>query len=225
MGKARKIAALMLATATAVISTVALAGEPTGGASSIVCDENGVCVEHQTVQCKRNAFAWGQECWSRGEGKQFVTWLREHGSSPARFKKNHPQLAAKFKQPWPGENWERINSDFHRSLSYASEAFGVSFHWLHDCGHSEGSDRMVWNGGIVDPNLTYYPRPSNSSGAYGPMQFMEGTFYWMANAAWKELRVKIPAEYRRWNSNLGQALAAAWGFRNGHSSHWTGANC
>lgn len=125
-------------------------------------------------------------------------------------------------------SWEYLERDFHHSLRWVAAKFDVNYSWLHTCDHSEGSDRMVWNGGIVDPNLSYYPRPSGSSGAYGPMQFMEGTFSGFSRHGWDALKargIKVPQGYRRWNSNLGQAIAAAWGFRNGLSYHWVGRGC
>jgi hypothetical protein len=103
-------------------------------------------------------------------------------------------------------------ADFHASLWLASQAFRVKYHWLHRCGHSEGSDAMIWN--------------YQGSGAFGPMQFMESTFERMSIAAWRQLgRNAPPWKYRRWNSNIGQAYAAAWGFSHGRSHEWTGGGC
>lgn len=49
----------------------------------------------------RAGFAWGGECWTRREGQAFAGWLREHGASPAAFKRRHPELARTFGKDWP----------------------------------------------------------------------------------------------------------------------------
>jgi hypothetical protein len=110
--------------------------------------------------------------------------------------------------------WSQYESHFHNALTLASRTYGVSYSWLHNCGHSEGSDRMVWNHG--------------GSGAFGPMQFMRGTFYGNVGSAWSyawSRGVRVPTSYKRWNSNLGQAMTAAYMFRIGQSGQWTGAGC
>jgi hypothetical protein len=107
-----------------------------------------------------------------------------------------------------------LEGDFHRALELASKTFRVSYSWLHNCDHDEGSDRMVWNTG--------------GSGAFGPMQFMRGTFYSNVGRAFSTARargVKLPARFARWDSNVGQAFTAASMFSRGLSSHWTGASC
>lgn len=52
------------------------------------------------VSC-RQGFAWGGECWRRGEGQRFAGWLRDHGASPATFARRHPEIAATFGPGWP----------------------------------------------------------------------------------------------------------------------------
>jgi hypothetical protein len=83
------------------------AGAPVGGASSIVCDENGVCEEHVTIICPPRTFAWGGgatghggECWSKGDSSRFASWLKRHGSSPQRFRERFPELARIFGPKW-----------------------------------------------------------------------------------------------------------------------------
>ena len=100
------------------------AGEPIGGASSILCDEDG-CTETRTVQCRARAFAFGQQCWSRGEGAKFVVWLRRHGSTPAAFERRHPELAAKFRQPWPPvPYWRRCTTGRACAVAVIGRIFG-----------------------------------------------------------------------------------------------------
>lgn len=106
--------------------------------------------------------------------------------------------------------WERLDRDWHAALHFAADRFGVSFDWLHACNHSEGGHGMGWN--------------YQGSGAFGPMQFMEGTFLGMSRRAF-EAAPEIPDEYRRWDSRLGQAVAAAWAFSRGYSYHWVGSGC
>lgn len=50
--------------------------------------------------CERG-FAWGEQCWTKGEGQAFSRWLREHGASPAAFKRRRPELAHTFGKGWP----------------------------------------------------------------------------------------------------------------------------
>lgn len=110
--------------------------------------------------------------------------------------------------------WASVESSFHSALRLASSTFGVSYGWLHSCDHSEGSDRFVYNRG--------------GSGAYGPMQFMSGTFYSNVGAAFAYARMRgvaVPSQYARWDSDIGQAFTAAWMFKIGQSGQWTGAGC
>lgn len=46
-------------------------------------------------------FAWGGQCWRRGEGQAFASWLRDHGASPVVFARRHPGLARTFGEGWP----------------------------------------------------------------------------------------------------------------------------
>lgn len=54
------------------------------------------------VECKRKAFGWYGECWSRFEGPDFTRELRRHGVDPWRFAKRWPQPARVFRGAWPG---------------------------------------------------------------------------------------------------------------------------
>lgn len=54
------------------------------------------------IDCKRKAFPWYGECWSRFEGPKFTKQLRAHGVDPHVFARNWPQLARVFRKPWPG---------------------------------------------------------------------------------------------------------------------------
>lgn len=80
--------------------------------------------------------------------------------------------------------------------------------------HSEGGHGMVWN--------------RQGSGAFGPFQFMRGTFYAYVRPAFARAWVEgqqIPVAYARWNSYLGQSFTAAHMFARGLSWHWTGRGC
>ena len=189
------------------------AGQPIGGASSIICTESG-CTEAQTVQCRARAFAFGQQCWSRGEGRKFVVWLRAHGSTPARFEREHPRLAAMFKQPWPPRperNWAQMNRNFRVAAGYAQERLGVSASWLVSCASTEGGT----NPGYV---------AIGSAGEVGWMQYLPGTWAWMSNSAF-QTRGHPPRAYRQIRSMLGQVWTAGWAFSRGYSHHWHGSGC
>lgn len=54
------------------------------------------------VECKRKAFPFYGQCWSRFEGRDFTRELRRHGVDPWRFAKRWPQLARVFRGDWPG---------------------------------------------------------------------------------------------------------------------------
>lgn len=126
------------------------------------------------------------------------------------WQQRHKRAHAAAKAPC----WSQYESSFHNALELASRTYGVSYSWLHGCGHSEGSDRMVWN--------------REGSGAFGPMQFMRGTFYGNVNEAFRYARkrgVMVPWSYARWDSNIGQAMTAAHMFRIGQSGQWVGAGC
>jgi hypothetical protein len=114
-----------------------------------------------------------------------------------------------------GHRWRWYNSNFHYALSLASRTTGVSWAWLHNCDHSEGSDAFVYN--------------KLGSGAYGPMQFMHGTFYGNVGAAFYFVRHHgapgLPSVYMNWSSNIGQAVTAAYMFRIGQSGQWSGSGC
>lgn len=114
----------------------------------------------------------------------------------------------------------------------ARRVFGASAaSWAISCSRSEGHGMMVWNGGYFDPYLTQAPGPApgGSSTAYGPMQFMSGTLYGSVDGAFYYARHRgfkgLPNKYKRWNSNIAQALTAAYIYTKGGTSAWTGASC
>jgi hypothetical protein len=165
------------------------------------------------ITCDRG-FAWGQECWTKNEGRAFATWLGTRGASPKLFRQRHPELAATFTQPWPpvkpAIDWERLERDFHKALRHAAGRFGVSFDWLHNCAHSEGGHgpAFVWG----------------SSGDYGPFQYLAGTFEFMSRSAF-QTRGHPPMKYRDRGSIVGQTWTTAWAFSQGLSYHWYGSGC
>jgi len=57
---------------------------------------------HASNRDCRAGLKWGGDCFNfEHGGTRFTQWLRDHGTSPARFKRVHPEAAAKFRQPWP----------------------------------------------------------------------------------------------------------------------------
>jgi hypothetical protein len=60
------------------------------------------------------------------------------------------------------------------------------------------------------------------------MQFMPGTFSGFVRHAISDVRSRgfiVPESAWSWYSPLGQALAGAWGLRNGMRHHWAGHGC
>ena len=161
--------------------------------------------------------------YSKGYHKvhKFRLWHRE--VKPWNRKENLAYWRSKVDQAqgfhirgWHGHRWSHYDKDFHRALRLTVGTIGGSYDHLHSCGHSEGSDAMVWN--------------RAGSGAFGPMQFMRSTFYGNVDGAFEVARQrgarKLPSRYKRWDSNIGQAMTAGWMFlKDPSASAWTGANC
>lgn len=101
------------------------------------------------------------------------------------------------------------------AVQQAQKPYPGSRSWLLACSASEGGwGRFVWN--------------RQGSGAYGPMQFMSGTFAgmsWRARVDAASRGFVVPASASSWGSYLGQALAGAWAYRNGQTGHWSGHGC
>ena len=62
-----------------------------------------------------------------------------------------------------------------------------------------------------ETGYTYRTDLYGQHGEYGPFQFMESTFYWLAGLMGYE---------GNWQSAYDQAQVAAWAFANGYASHW-----
>ena len=114
--------------------------------------------------------------------------------------------------------------DFHKTLQWGAKHWRVSYSWLHACVHAEGGHgpQMIWN--------------TQGSGAYGPGQFLPGTYTRMAeNAYWSlrrgGLRVSRALFFDpkrpqgRPDTAHGQALAMAHAFSTGRSGEWSASPC
>lgn len=162
------------------------------------------------IVCQRG-FAWGGECWTKGEGAKFSRWLAAHGASPWAFARRHPDLAATFADGWPGPNWQAMDRSFPKALRYAAGRWGVSYQWLYACAASEGGT-----------NPGHFA--IGTHGDSGWFQFLPGTWAWMSNSAFQS-RGAPPAAYRHIRSVVGQTYTAAWAFSRGLSYHWYGRGC
>lgn len=115
--------------------------------------------------------------------------------------------------------WSKTDRHISTSLGAAAVIFKVDYRWLKACNNDEAGNNMVYN--------------YQGSGAFGPMQFMPSTFYAREHnrgvyAAWREAKRRghpIPWRFARIGSRLGQAITAAFMFKMGRSSEWTGAAC
>lgn len=101
------------------------------------------------------------------------------------------------------------------AVEEAQKAYPGTAWWLKACSADEGG----WGRWV--PN-------SQGSGAGGWLQFMHGTFVGFNRHALDDVKKRgfyHPESARSWYSPLGQALAGAWGYKNGYSYHWEGSGC
>lgn len=131
----------------------------------------------------------------------FRTWIRDL------WRTRHQEARNQWREYFA--SWEALENDWHRALSSAAARFGVSYSWLHACNHGEGGHNRYADNPISD--------------ATGTMQFMPGTFYGNAPAAFRAAHV--PARYMNIFSFVGQAYTAAYMFSIGQSRQWVGAGC
>lgn len=106
-------------------------------------------------------------------------------------------------------------SGWQRAVYEVQKAYPDTKGWLLSCSASEGG----WGRWV--PN-------SQGSGVGGWLQFMPGTFAGFVARAIVDVRrrgFRVPRSAWSWYSPLGQALAGAWGVRNGMSHHWHGSGC
>lgn len=114
-------------------------------AALIVCSTTAAAVD-----CKRKAFPWYGECWSRFEGPKFTKQLRAHGVDPHVFARNWPQLARVFRKPWPGprpwsEEWllDRVNDAWPDVAAWyrigVCESGRNPPNWQHNSGTYQGA--------------------------------------------------------------------------------------
>jgi hypothetical protein len=86
------------------------------------------------------------------------------------------------------------------------------------CSRGEGGHGLwKWNkpvGMYGNYYLKDWPnRPPGSSGAGGPMQFLESTYYGYSDEAFARAEkrgLNIPSQFNHWYSLLGQAVTAAY---------------
>jgi len=88
--------------------------------------------------------------------------------------------------------------------------------WMWNCSRGEGGQYggPVWNQG--------------GSGAYGWLQFTQGTFYGVIDkgiSSAKAAGMIVPPQARSWSSPLGQAIAGAQMYRDGRLNEWTAPTC
>lgn len=113
--------------------------------------------------------------------------------------------------------WRTLPSpaDWQVAVQVAQRVYPGTSGWLMSCSASEGGyGPWVWN--------------RQGSGAGGWMQFMESTFWRMFGSARADATSRgfvVPEGAASFYSPIGQALAGAWGVRNGRSFEWTGSGC
>ena len=121
------------------------------------------------------------------------------------------------------KTWRQLRRDFHKALSFSADFWVVSYAKLHACAHAEGGHTgMVWNG--------------QGSGAYGPLQYMVGTYKSFSNEAFKTAKragLRVPHKMMwggsrfssRSDTPFGQAFTTGWAFSNNLNSHWAAWPC
>lgn len=100
--------------------------------------------------------------------------------------------------------------DWRTAVRVTQRVYPGTEAWLLSCSSGEGG-----HGGFVMNH--------EGSGAGGPMQFMQSTFYSYVDAAIRDTRNKgfrFPAVARSWYHPLGQAVTAAYMRTHGQSGHW-----
>lgn len=118
----------------------------------------------------------------------------------------------------PEFNWRKLEGDFETAVYQTARKLRLPTslaRWVLSCADSEGG-RGAWV-----PNRA-------GSGAGGWLQFLSGTFYSNAPAAWSFARsrgVQVPRRYMEWHSTIGQALTGLWMFHHEGSGQWYGAGC
>lgn len=88
---------------------------------------------------------------------------------------------------------------YYTTVAEAAAYYGVSADYL-------------WSVVGCETGYTYRTDLTGQYGEYGPFQFMEGTFYWLA---------ELSGHYGSWGSAYDQAWVAAWAFANDYASHWS----
>ena len=109
----------------------------------------------------------------------------------------------------------RMHGNWPQDVREAQKAYPGTEAWLLSCSSSEGG----WG--------RWFPN-SQGSGAGGWLQFMSGTFDSFARSARTDLLdrgFRVDEKEWDWYSQLGQALAGAWGITHGMRHHWSGARC
>ncbi len=87
---------------------------------------------------------------------------------------------------------------YYNTVAEAAAYYGVSADYL-------------WSVVGCETGYTYRTDLTGRFGEYGPFQFMESTFYWLA---------ELSGHGGSWGSAYDQAWVAAWAFANGYASHW-----
>lgn len=111
---------------------------------------------------------------------------------------------------------------FENAARVVQRVFPGTFDILMSCSASEGGHGIwKWNGG--EP----YSSSSHGSGVGGWLQFYPSTFerhFAAALEVARRLKFRVPASAHSWLSELGQALAGAWGLTYSRGE-WAGSGC
>ena len=117
----------------------------------------------------------------------------------------------------------RQRIDFHKALRFSTRFWGAPYACVHETVHREGGHgpAMIWN--------------HQGSGAFGPGQFLKGTWDWMSREAFKQARARglrfspvlMGNRYApsRNDTLFGQAFTMAWAFAHGLNHHWAARAC
>lgn len=109
----------------------------------------------------------------------------------------------------------KAHDDWLRAVEEVQKPYPGTAAWLLSCSADEGG----WGRWV--PNSDGYP-PG------GWMQMYESTFWRMWGGAITDLRsrgYRVPSSAASWYSQLGQALASAYGYMTGRRGEWHGAGC
>jgi uncharacterized protein YraI len=137
-----------------------------------------------------DANGWYQVRYAGRLGYAFGEWIGPDTGNPV--------SSAAYAPPMPAATLPQAGGGYQTTVYAAAAAYGVSgdyLWWVHGC----------------ETGYTYRHDLWGPNGEYGPFQYMNATYYWLADLSGIGGSINDP---------VSQAYVTAWAFANGYSSHW-----